>query len=115
MTIAFRFPIFVKKSLKLCFVKQEEILVQDFIFDPRVNLIGSALLPVYNELLSLLETFEYSEPSFQTGQDFYPGMEECAWDPHAKWHLQTSIALTDFIFLADQHHRIFSQINEKTF
>ena len=83
------------------------MLTQDIFFDPTTNEVGAALLPVFNELMSLLETFQYSSSDFETGLDFYPGMEHCAWDPHAKWHLQTAIALTDFIFLADQIHGIF--------
>ena len=83
------------------------MLTQDIFFDPTTNEVGSALLPVFNELMSLLETFQYSSSDFETGLDFYPGMEHCVWDPHAKWHLQTAIALTDFIFLADQIHGIF--------
>ena len=80
-----------------------------FWFDARVNLVGSSLLPIVNELLSLLGTFEYSSPDFVTGKDSYPGLDQCSWDPHAKWHLETSIALTEFAFLGDQIHDIFTK------
>ena len=37
-----------------------------------------------------------------------PGQETCSWDPHAKWHLQSAVALLDFIFLADDIHKLLA-------
>ena len=45
----------------------------------------------------------------QLGINMYPGEKWCnPVIPHAKWHLQTSIALTDLTFLTDEMYRIFS-------
>ena len=44
----------------------------------------------------------------QLGNNMYPGEEWCnPIIPHAKWHLETSIALTDFTFLTEELYRIF--------
>ena len=67
-----------------------------------MNQIGSLLLPRINQKLSQYQTFEYSDPSFLNGTGFYPGQEACAWCPHAKWHLQSGIALVDLVFLGDE-------------
>ena len=65
------------------------------------------LLPVLNAAASDLTTFKYSSPTFQKGLNKYPGENWCnPLIPHAKWHLESSIALVDFVFLADEIHRI---------
>lgn len=103
----------VGTALKLiyAFLWQEQIFphdstVQKVILDPMVNEYGSLFLPTFNSWISKLEAknMKYSDPTFGTGKNFYSGEDKCSWDPHAKWHMQTSIALTDFIFLADQFH-----------
>lgn len=81
----------------------------DFFLRPDVNEIGAALLPIVNVLATQLTTFEYSTNTFQTGVDFYPGQDGCSsWDPHSKWHLETGIALVDFVFLSDELYRLLS-------
>lgn len=99
-------------KLFYAFLWQENVFPQEtapFLFDPTVNEIGALLLPVLNNFVSQdIETIKYSDPTFGNGKNFYPGEERCnAWDPHAKWHLQTGIALTDFVLLADEMHRLF--------
>ena len=40
----------------------------------------------------------------------YPGEGWCnPVIPHAKWHLETSIALTDFTFLTEELYKIFNK------
>ena len=98
-------------NLQATFILQEQVLTPDtapFVINPKVDELGSFLLPLLNNFVSTdIETFKYSDPDFVKGNNFYPGLENCKWDPHAKWHLQTSIALTDFIFLSDQMHQLF--------
>ena len=111
---------FIRKSLlgeyyaDYLFLSQEKITTNGVFINQTTNTIGSAILPIINKMTSLLQTFQYSDSSFETGTGFSPGMEHCSWDPHAKWHLQSSIALTDFIFLADQIHGILSRKNTST-
>ena len=71
--------------------------------------IGTMLLPHWNDFATSFTTFTYSSPSFQHGVNFYPGEEWCnPVIPHAKWHVETSIALTDFVFLSDEINRIIT-------
>ena len=80
-----------------------------FFLRPEVNKVGAALLPIVNVLAKQLTTFEFSSLDFQRGLNFYPGEKECnKWDPHAKWHLETSIALTDFVYLSDEMFRLLN-------
>ena len=54
-----------------------------------------------------LTTFEYYDKEYQHGNNFYPGEEYCNdWNPHTRWHLETAIGLPDFVFLADEIHRL---------
>ena len=86
-----------------------ELTDNDFFLDPKVNEIGAALLPIVNVLATQLTTFEYSSNHFVTGADFYPGQDGCsAWDPHSKWHLETGVALVDFVFLSDELYRLLN-------
>ena len=81
-----------------------------FFLRPDVNEVGAALLPIVNVLATQLTTFQYSSNDFQTGVGFYPGEEGCSpWDPHSKWHLETGIALVDFVFLSDELYRLLSE------
>lgn len=48
----------------------------------------------------------------QAGINMYPGEAWCnPVIPHAKWHVETSIALTDFVFLSDELYRILGKYN----
>jgi len=108
-------------KLLYAFVWQERIFptngaLQTIILDPMVNEYGSMFLPTFNSWISWLEAknMAYSDPNFGTGKNFYPGENiDCKWDPHAKWHMQTSIALTDFIFFADQFHGLIKFQQDK--
>ncbi len=80
-----------------------------FLYSAEANAAGAALLPVVNTLLNTLlpeEDFPHLNPALQLGRGVYPGEEWCnpAPLPHAKWHLQTGIALVDFARLADMLH-----------
>ena len=69
--------------------------------------LGALLLPFWNSAVTGLTTFSYSDPSFQPGANMYPGEEWCnPVIPHAKWHVETGIALVDYVFLADEINRI---------
>jgi hypothetical protein len=98
-------------KLLYAFLWQEvELTDNGFFLRPEVNEVGAALLPIVNELATQLNTFEYSSVNFQLGRNFYPGEHECnKWDPHAKWHLQTGIALVDFVFLTDEMYRLLNK------
>jgi len=88
-------------KLLYAFVWQEHTFNSTTLLNPLLNDIGSALLGEFNTVVSNeLESFEFN-PAFESGKNLYPGQETCAWDPHAKWHLQSAIALLDFIYLAD--------------
>ena len=96
-------------NIWISFSKEVELTDSDFFLRPEVNEIGAALLPIWNVLTTQLTTFEYSSSEFQLGQNFYPGEFECnKWDPHAKWHLQTGIALVDFVYLSDELLRLLN-------
>jgi len=96
-------------KLLYAFVWQEQVITNDFVFKPQVNQIGAYLQPLLNNFVTdNIETFKYSDPEFGSGKNFFAGQTTCnKWDPHSKWHLQTAIALTDFIFLADEMHQLF--------
>ena len=89
--------------------QEVELTDNDFFFRPEVNEVGAALLPIVNVLATQLNTFEYSSPNFQLGTNFYPGELGCnKWDPHSKWHLETGIALVDFVYLGDEMFRLLN-------
>jgi hypothetical protein len=91
------------------FLWQEEAIKINFLKMKFINTIGAKLLPMVNDLATTLTNFEHNDPNFQKGENFYPGEHECnEWDPHAKWHLQTAIALPDFAFLFDELHRLIN-------
>jgi len=103
-------------KLLYAFLWQEQIFppesdMQKIILDPMVNEYGFLFLPTFNEWISKLEAknMHYPDPTFGSGQGFYAGEASCNKDPHAKWHLQTSIALTDFIFLSDQFYGLLKK------
>ena len=87
---------------------QEDVLTDNEIFlTPFVNEIGALLLPYVNQEATLLNSWNYTNPDLQTGRNRYPGEKWCNLViPHAKWHMQTSIALTDFTFLSDEFYKV---------
>ena len=65
-------------------------------------------MPIVNDLATALTSFKYSNASFLTGINMYPGQDWCKLkSPHALWHHQTAIALVDLVLLADQMDIIF--------
>ncbi len=72
-----------------------------------VNALGNSFLPE--------EGFPHYDPDLQEGINVYPGEEWCDPTalPHAKWHLQTGIALADFMHLADLLHLHLSPTEDK--
>jgi len=96
-------------KLLFAFLWQEQVITSPIVFNSRVNKIGAFLQPMFNKFVTgNIASFKYSNPSFVSGKNFYAGQSRCSkFDPHAKWHLQTAIALTDFVFLADEMHQLF--------
>jgi hypothetical protein len=71
--------------------------------------VGAELIPLVNQLATSLTTFPHSTSKFQSGKNVYPGQEKCdSHSPHALWHIETSIAMLDFVFLADELHRLIN-------
>ena len=81
-------------------------------YDPsiatRIKQEGADLIPWVNQLATSLTTFQHSNLKFQSGKNMYPGQEKCWHSPHALWHLESSIAILDFVFLADELHRLIN-------
>ena len=93
---------------------KEGTIPSEILLKPKINKIGTELLPLVNEFATSLTTFEYSNPDFQSGHNFFPGQDWCdPWNPHSKWHLQTGIALTDLAYLFDEIHRLIENANTK--
>ena len=66
---------------------------------PTTNELGMIFLPIVNFAGNELNNWTYTDMLMQSGINMYPGEEWCNLVmPHAKWHLETSIALTDFTF-----------------
>lgn len=81
----------------------------DVWLQPVTNEIGTFLLPLINGIGNNLNNFTYKDSAMQAGLNMYPGEEWCNLViPHAKWHVQTGIALTDFSYLSDEIYRIFN-------
>ena len=96
-------------KLFYAFLWQEQVLTQDDTFlQPTTNALGTIFLPVINAAGNRLNDYSYSDELMQSGLHMYPGENWCnPVIPHAKWHVETSIALTDFTFLSDDLYRIF--------
>ena len=96
-------------KLFYAFLWQEKALTQDDTFlQPSVNALGTFLLPLVNAVGNNLNDYTYSDDMMQSGLKMYPGENWCnPVIPHAKWHVETSIALTDFTFLSDDLYHIF--------
>lgn len=97
-------------KLFYAFLWQEGYVTNPIVFNPAFNELGSTLLPLLNKLSCELTSYSYSYPGFYQGEDFYPGQQGCRWNPHSKWHLQGSIGIVDWVFLADEIHRLLSLI-----
>ena len=79
---------------------------------PLLNKLGATLLPIINDIATSMNTFVYFDKDYEHGIHFYPGEITCNdWNPHTRWHLETAIGLPDFVFLADEMHRLISQGN----
>ena len=85
-------------------------------FSPEGNEKGWELLPILNdmvnsELLGTDSLNDYFNPDLQFGIGIYPGELWCnpGLYPHAKWHLQTGIALVDLTNLMDEVLKIIIQ------
>merc|ERR1711935_233161 len=103
-------------KLLYAFLWQEQALSgadADIWFQPITNQIGTVVLPLVNNLANALNNFTYSNAvDMQAGINMYPGELWCnPVIPHPKWHVQTSIALLDFTFHADEMFRILGQYN----
>ena len=80
---------------------------------PSTNAIGTLLLAVVNAAANELNTWSYTDSLMQSGLQMYPGEDWCnPVIPHAKWHVETAIALTDFSFLSDELYKIFRKYAE---
>jgi hypothetical protein len=67
------------------------------------------MIPVVNAAANELNNFTYSDHQMQAGLHMYPGEAWCNMViPHAKWHVETGIALTDFVFLTDEMYRLMN-------
>ena len=70
---------------------------------------AAELVPLVNQLATSFTTFPHGNLKFQSGENMYPGQEKCASrSSHALFHLQSSIAMLDFVFLADEIHRLIN-------
>lgn len=74
---------------------------------PEANEKGAAFLPVLNALANAEMDFEYYNHNLNRAVGIYPGEDWCnPLIPHAKWHLETGIGLTDLLFLANEFYKI---------
>ena len=82
----------------------------DTFLQPSTNAMGTLLLPVVNAAANGLNSWSYTDTLMQSGLHMYPGEAWCnPVIPHAKWHVETAIALTDFTFLSDELYQIFTK------
>ena len=119
------FKYFLGTVIKLlyAFVWQEQGFfpnLGDVAFTPEGNEQGWALLPILNDavnenLLGTNSTTDYFNPNLQHGVGIYPGEEWCnpGVYPHAKWHLQTGIALVDFTNMMDKTLGIIKRFQQQ--
>ena len=79
-----------------------------------INEIGYEIMPLINDLVNTMTSFQLSDTDFQEGKNLYPGEELCnkggntGDNPHPKWHVQTAILLPDVVYLSDEIHRIIT-------
>ncbi len=81
-------------------------MTADVLFTEEANELGYTLLPTVNALANAIlpsDDFPHYSQDFQDGVGVYPGEGWCnvAALPHAKWHLETGVALSDMGRLAD--------------
>merc|ERR1712218_498092 len=78
------------------------------------NEAGSQLIPLINQLFNSVTSFDHKNIYFQSAKNFYPGQIACSQESHthAKWHVQSGIALLDFAMFADEFHRILHLHND---
>ena len=79
-----------------------------------MNEIGYEIMPLINDLVNTMTSFQLSNTYFQEGKGLYPGEELCnkggntGDNPHPKWHVQMAILLPDVVYLSDEIHRIIT-------
>ena len=74
-----------------------------------IKYFGAKLVPLVNQLATSFTTFQHGNLKFQSGENMYPGQEKCAsQSSQALFHLESSIAMLDFVFLADEIHRLIN-------
>ena len=89
---------------------QEQILSSDFWFWPFTNWIGGLVHPWYNRLINYFMSYKHNNEDFQMAKNVYPGENWCNYRiPHAKWHLQTSIAVLDLVRITQDLDQIFRE------
>ena len=98
-------------KLIYAFLWQEEYLTDSPLFlNETVNELGYELLPEINNMLNIFNTFDYYDSNLQNGTDLYPGDAWCnPVGPHAKWHVEATVGLLDFMYLGDEVYRLLSQ------
>ena len=78
------------------------------------NNYGDLLIPVINRYASAITTFRPVDKQFQNGRKFYPGHDSYSLtcketSPHAKWHVQSGIAMVDLVFVADEIYHLIDK------
>ena len=79
-----------------------------------MNEIGYEIMPLINDLVNTMTSFQLSDTDFQEGRNLYPGEELCnkggstGDNPHPKWHVQMAILVPDVVYLSDEIHRIIT-------
>ena len=80
----------------------------------KFNEYGDLLIPVINQYASAITTFRPVDKQFIKGRKFYPGQDayylKCNENyPHAKWHVQSGIAMVDLVFVADEIYYLINK------
>ena len=83
------------------------------------NEFGHNLISLINRYASAITTFRPIDKKFQDARNFYPGqiLKELECNrryPHPKWHVQSGIALVDFVFVADEIHHLIKKYENET-
>ena len=88
-------------------IQEEELVTNSTFLTPEATEAGAAFLPDQHTMAPSNLDFEYYHPNLNRAKGIYPGEDWCnPLIPHAKWHLETGIGLTDLLFLADEFHKI---------
>ncbi len=94
------------------FLIKEQLLPEEIFTSAIGNQFGALLLPYVNAFANdnLLNPnyFPHYNLDLQNAVNVYPGELFCntAALPHAKWHLQTGIALVDFVHLTNLLNKV---------